>query len=887
MAIDPSSSLLAVGTSNGMIHLIGSPAFQCTLRLGLSHANSGLGSSNSTSNNSAGPTGVKFLTFHPGASRLVAIDTKDTLHSWWLGPGCMDDSKGTPVKETTASLYGEVTYVHTPSPAQSHILITMRDGNTLAYDLVRRNLSPYKIPNCWAQYEERLRRSGVPGRATKSFTISEGVCIAPSPRDFNTLLIAYEGGVVSWDVKEKIATNTFEMVLPPGSPGGANYADDIIWKERTPAVTCVAWRDDGLVFAVGHEDGCIAIWALEDPDKPLMVRTIEKEDVNVTDAESLFDAGALDTQVRGMRLSEQGHATREPIFKLTWVSFPDEPTLRTMMTPQWTEQGYESPSNQTIDYSNRGETLLMVLGGSLSNQSPAINLLQMPAYTPPPPRPGQTAPGGGAGGSGGLSLTARSAYRDSLSVSGITQYQTETPAEDFLLIPRNNPFFDLAHDPISIIILMTPNEHKLPPVDGPYPRRSVAAWTFPPPRSDVPPAETGRKDIRTAEHEIENIVPMTAAPHAPSSPNHLAGRQMQRQGSNQSQQAASSSWRMPWLAAPASPNLRNASLPIPDAGFRSKQARSTQALRLPSIFWTGETAVIGCEMYPLENDAFRQLISHAIETEGREPKPRLDLKGGTAVPDLKSPNAPEPITIRLEKYRVLVTWSLDGAVRFWDVSPHILVLPSPLRFEYPSPLPHLTVSVSNILTHPSIAHTSLAQLYAKYPSRVRISGVRFATESNELAIIMHTGELIVYKFERGTGRTEEPGYFPEQAQDDGRTWEEIVSLDHLADNAQDGFKPKFMLDIKRGAIASVALSDVGFLAVSYTENSLVIVDLRGPDIVLREGFTAEGKKVKWRKTKTQDLPAESSICRQLSWSICHVGGQGVMAPRLIASYTKG
>ncbi len=54
--------------------------------------------------------------------------------------------------------------IDTPSPAHSHLFLTMKDGTTLAFDLARRNLSPYKIPNAWAQHQDRLRRSGVPGK---------------------------------------------------------------------------------------------------------------------------------------------------------------------------------------------------------------------------------------------------------------------------------------------------------------------------------------------------------------------------------------------------------------------------------------------------------------------------------------------------------------------------------------------------------------------------------------------------------------------------------------------------------------------------------------------------------------------------------------------------
>lgn len=39
------------------------------------------------------------------------------------------------------------------------------------------------------------------------------------------MLIGYEGGVVAWDLQKGAAIKTFEMVLPPGAPGGGTYED--------------------------------------------------------------------------------------------------------------------------------------------------------------------------------------------------------------------------------------------------------------------------------------------------------------------------------------------------------------------------------------------------------------------------------------------------------------------------------------------------------------------------------------------------------------------------------------------------------------------------------------------------------------------------------------
>lgn len=56
-----------------------------------------------------------------------------------------------------------------------------------------------------------------------------------------------------------------------------------------PSFRFPSFRRSDSVFRLlsADNDGCIAIWALEDSDKPLSVRTVELEDVNITDAESV------------------------------------------------------------------------------------------------------------------------------------------------------------------------------------------------------------------------------------------------------------------------------------------------------------------------------------------------------------------------------------------------------------------------------------------------------------------------------------------------------------------------------------------------------------------------------------------------------------------------
>jgi syntaxin-binding protein 5 len=75
--------------------------------------------------------------------------------------------------------------------------------------------------------------------------------------------------------------------------------------------------------------------------------------------------------------------------------------------------------------------------------------------------------------------------------------------------------------------------------------------------------------------------------------------------------------------------------------------------------------------------------------------------------------------------------------------------------------------------------------------------------------------------------------------------------------------------------------------VAYVQKSVVIVDLRGPDVILREGFTEDGLKVKRKKKGSQNVPADSSQCVTLKWTICRLGGDQGLAPRLVLGYARG
>lgn len=210
--------------------------------------------------------------------------------------------------------------------------------------------------------------------------------------------------------------------------------------------------------------------------------------------------------------------------------------------------------------------------------------------------------------------------------------------------------------------------------------------------------------------------------------------------------------------------------------------------------------------------------------------PRLPLRGGLAVPDLQSHGAPEVMVAKMESYRILVTYHADCTVRFWDASPHILILPTPLRFEFPNPLPHLTINIGNYLKHPHVSHLPLAQLWLNDRSKVRIKSVHLAREALECVITFMTGEVLVTKFQKAKTSTDderyqeimnregdqvaeenEGSYFPPQSRQPGKNeWvEEVLEIGHLTKPKADGFKPVAIFTTKQGEPISCAVSDIG------------------------------------------------------------------------------
>src|ERR1700722_11051609 len=124
---------------------------------------------------------------------------------------------------------------------------------------------------------------------------------------------------------------------------------------RRPLVTAIAVPPTGHFFAVGHADGCIAFWAVDDDDMPILVRTVDEIDVHIVDVNKL-------ELILGQDAPQAPHPAtpleRKHISKLTWSGFPNASDPR------------------------GGETALTVLGGLTTGVEPGGTVLWLPPFNP-------------------------------------------------------------------------------------------------------------------------------------------------------------------------------------------------------------------------------------------------------------------------------------------------------------------------------------------------------------------------------------------------------------------------------------------------------------------------------------------------------------------------
>ncbi|KAN0065129.1 Lethal(2) giant larvae sro7 [Thecaphora frezii] len=720
MAFEPVRGYLAVGTTQGTVHLFGSPPVHLSFTLRPAQK-------------------VRHLAFKSGTGLLVCIDDKDNMSIYDLERPdpqirAAHASSSNQYRASSASMGNTLTgppHPDTPmrvgihtirnkvmcielSPAHSHLFLGLRDGTIDTYDLERFCPSPYRVPNLWWEEEEILRKSGVPDAPNRRH-VPLIIDIKSHPKNLNQLLLAYEGGAILLDIKERAVLKTFQLRLLPGAPG-AGGDPNLVWTERSAPATCISWRPDGQVFAMGHEDGCISFWNVAEDEKPIMVRTLEQVDVEKPSAT--------------LEALEAPRPPREPIFKLAWSGFPEKSWIsmagESAAAWQTSPAGNRSPTEarQTEQQEEAAAptkgTVLTVLGGAVEGRDPpALYCIHFAPYAAPI----SLWSSGGAEASAKL----RQSLRQSLQSTAESVYRTPSLVEDFLLLPKISPHYSGSYDPMAVVTLLAADP-ALPTLPPPAAVRGLACYAFPP---------------RLAAHT-------SPAGGATSPRESLSG-----------------------------PNLGSgttAAAVLPNAWVSSPPQKE---LDLPlALTLAGAGAILGAKFETMSPHAYRKLVglddvtglnqkqqqeseSVALRSSQDPRKGRLELLGGKASASLSGDGYETiPDLARSSKFRILITWHLDGSVRFHDASPHLQLLgeidsddavldPSLpprlwLKRSFPSPLPHLTISTRRLLGHEQmVGHPT----FDRIRHRAKVQDVQLASDVLEVGIALSSGQLLQYRFD--------------------------------------------------------------------------------------------------------------------------------------------
>ncbi|KAG2022890.1 hypothetical protein CC2G_000608 [Coprinopsis cinerea AmutBmut pab1-1] len=727
-AVEPTTKLLAIGTSNGAVYIHGGPAVDVKLL-------------------TPGSVGVKFLGFASLSQKILCIDDNNVMHVWDL------TTFGDP-EYLISARFDQVT-AFTTSPSLCHVFVGLQTGEVKTYDLACLRKSHYTAPNMWKLYQQSMRVGGMPSLVPQS---SSQLCVDQQlhPRDLNQIFVAYSGGVILSNLTERSTIRAYEMTLPPGAPGGFGYGMDDILTHRQPEVTSMSIHPSGHLFAVGHADGCIAFWAVDDDTKPLLVRTLDNENVDQVDNSRLE---------KELEKNQEGKGTvciREPIFKLAW-------------------SGYSNSSDP-----RGGETTLTILGGLDSKHGGSITVLLFPAFQPPDPptTDGEQDPKL-------LHPFFREEMVKSLTPQNAYIYEGKGEIQDFLLCPREHLHFGGNYDPYAIICLQATPENG----------RVVEAYRFPPPGWIYPKARPPKVEPSTDQSESPDQTSLDP--------------QMDEEDSE-------------------------------DEG---------EELDLPFQLVHGSASLESGQLLTVDVSAYDDLvdINSSVVREG------LHLEGGQAYNDQSRGEE-----IRLTKFsprRIFITCDNRWRLKFFDFSAQLLanVPPEPLKHHFPNPLLGLSVDLGS--------YTAMTSLLEDRPSVLCFS---FAPEALELAIALTDGRVVV--FLPSTTKHRPPA----------EEYQEIIMLNPSAVSSSV-FSPRFVVQ-GDAAVQTCALSDTGFLAISYRDGKVVVVDMRGPRILSKIAARSKHKRV---SSLGNRFSSEPDVATALTWSITPTDQDAKLRVRLLVSRAAG
>ncbi|CDK28991.1 unnamed protein product [Kuraishia capsulata CBS 1993] len=259
-AYDPIQSLLALSTDEGKVYVYGQQRVEAVFEL----------------KTHLPITTLKFLR----GVFVVAIDAKSTIFTLSLHTNKIISTYVAPALITAIDVDYSLEY----------LLLGLQTGIVCAFDIERTLFADFQLANLQKEIMPNVETSPV-------------VAARWHPRDFGTILVAYNYVVVSYSIIEAKIIKTFVYDIPKGAPGGENARPEFdrfgVYK---PKVRNALWHPNGLNIVVLHEDNSLVFW--------------DAKTETLLQARTLFDT-YVNVPANGPSFGSNRRVT--PIIKLAWL----------------------------------------------------------------------------------------------------------------------------------------------------------------------------------------------------------------------------------------------------------------------------------------------------------------------------------------------------------------------------------------------------------------------------------------------------------------------------------------------------------------------------------------------------------------------------------------
>ncbi|KAF2766972.1 hypothetical protein EJ03DRAFT_376561 [Teratosphaeria nubilosa] len=223
-------------------------------------------------------------------------------------------------------------------------------------------------------------------------------------------------------------------------------------------------------------------------------------------------------------------------------------------------------------------------------------------------------------------------------------------------------------------------------------------------------------------------------------------------------------------------------------------------------------------------------------TERRNQGP-LICKGGAETPRSMR---------RHENRNIVQTVHADGTIRLWDVGHN------------------------DELENDKVLQVDVARAVGHFDN-VEVTATSFSPPSAELAVGLHSGEVVIFKWgvNRHAGR--EPA-----ASGPNRPGALTSIIDRVEASLSEGFVPLTLLDQQDGPVTAIRMSEVGFVAAGFEGGSIAIIDLRGPAVIYTASvadFNKGQHKSSLRRRASSGAAGKPEWATQLEFSVMQLEGE--------------